>query len=187
MFDLLQRLGVPKIATHYAMGPAFVSMMDLSEDRRAEILKLGRIVGPARYRDPTYVATRLSVEARMRDEFLAVGGKPMRVHPHYALLGRRPRQEASGSKGKRAHVLRLDTLSLDQVSFTWGDSFMFDPRFRKVRGLDHPASGKIHRLEDLPTVLQRWQSTTSRPAYQEIELQLWFDPHPHQFEVFDLG
>ncbi len=177
---------LPAILVHYASGPPFVSMMDLDAEEREAVLGDGRISGPARYRDPAYVDTRMRVEAEMYAQFVAAGGEPLRRHPHYALLGRSARSEAAPGR-KLAYVLQREQLPAAQVTFTWGDSFTFDPEYRRLTGKGHPASGRAWRLHELHGVLARWAGSTARPAWQEVELQLWFDPRPEAYVVLPLA
>lgn len=174
---------VPRIATHYAGRQPFGSLMALDPAARAAVLAAGGVWGAARYQDPTYVETRSVVESALYAEFQAVGGEPRIRHPHYALIGRSARREAAFGPEDRACVLELDRLPPRQVSFTWGDSFYRDPAFRRLRGGGHPAFGQTFDLHDLPEVLERYAAATDRPAWQEIELQLWFQPEPGDYRT----
>lgn len=174
---------VPRFVVHYSAGPPFHSMMDLDETERAALIAAGRVDLPARYLDPTYVETRLRVEAQMYEQFVDLGGRPLVRHPHYALVGRsaradRRRRPAEGG----AWALPLARLPSLQASFTWGDSFRFDPTFRSRCGQQHPAAGRLHRLEDLPEMLARWGPSSDRPAWHQVEIQLWYRPRPEEFE-----
>lgn len=178
---------LPDILVHYACGPPFQSMMDLGPASREAVLREGRISHPERYRDPTYVDTRARVENEMHQQFVAAGGEPLRRSPHYALLGRSTRSEAARTPGKRAYVLPLRQLDAARASFTWGDSFTFDPAYRRATGKGHPvASGRVYRLGELSEVLRRWAGSTSRPVWQELEFQLWYDPGADEYAVVDL-
>ncbi len=44
----------------------------------------------------------------------------------------------------------------------------------------------MYPLDDLPDVIARWDGSTGRPGWQEIELQLWFDPQPDDYAVIEL-
>ncbi|MES2644187.1 MAG: hypothetical protein V4850_32175 [Myxococcota bacterium] len=179
---------IPDIVVHYACGAPFQSMMDLDAAGREAVLLEGRVSYPERFRDPTYVDTRTRVEAEMYRQFVGAGGVPLRQRPHYAILGRSLRSEAAATPGKRAYVLRREQLSQSCASFTWGDSFTFDPAYRLLTGKGHPiASGRVYRWSELSHVLERWADDTPRPAWQELEIQLWFDPAPEDYEVVELG
>lgn len=175
------------VITHYTSGPPFHSLMDLDPAERAALLQAEKIDNAARYRDPTYVATRRRIEATMRQQFIDAGGRPLRAHPHYALLGRSERLEATATPGRRACVLAVPLVPPAHTTFTWGDSFRFDPHFREVTGQSHPASGRAYPWNDLAAVLSRWADSVAGPAWQEVEVQLWFDPSPSLFEVIDLA
>ncbi|MBA2321987.1 MAG: hypothetical protein H0V89_12630 [Deltaproteobacteria bacterium] len=174
-----------RIAVHYADGPPFRSMMDLDPAQRAAVLDAGRIRGADRFRDSRYVDIRSRVEDELYRQFRETRGVPLRVRPHYAILGRSARSEARRVPG-RAYVLSVDRLPAACVSFTWGDSFRFDDGFRLATGGGHPASRRVYPLDDLPDVIARWDGSTGRPGWQEIELQLWSDPQPDDYAVIEL-
>lgn len=181
------RLGpsVPRIAVHYAGGPPFQSMMDLDPSQRAAVLERGRIRGAERFQDPTYVDVRTRVEEDLLVRFREAGGTALRVRPHYSLLGRSARAESVPAPG-RAYLLPLDHLPAASVSFTWGDSFRFHDTFPLAVGEARPASLRVYHLNDLPDVLGRLEGSAGRPAWQEIEIQLWFDPQPEEYQVVEL-
>ncbi|MCB9692695.1 MAG: hypothetical protein H6736_12870 [Alphaproteobacteria bacterium] len=176
----------PEQLAHYCRGPAFRSMLDLDAGGRAELLASGSVHLPARYADPTYVATRHRVERALREGFVAAGGRPVRERPHYGLLGRSERTEARAAPGLAVHLLDLADLPGDQVSFTWGDSFAFDPAFRAATNADHPLVGQVFPLRRLDEVLAG-RTHGDRPAWMAIELQLWMDPDPPWVTTVRLG
>jgi hypothetical protein len=177
---------VPRIAVHYAGGPPFHSMMDLDPEQRAVVLGQGHVRGADRFADPDYLKIRGRVEDELYAQFRVLHGDPRRVRPHYAILGRSARAEARPVPG-RACILALDELPAASVSFTWGDSFRLDADYCAATGGDHPASRRIYRVNDLPDVLRRWDGSTGRPGWQEIELQLWFEPTPGDYVVIELA
>ena len=187
MLQHLRQLGVPLFVTHYARGVPFRSMMDLDAAEQRRVLQAGEVANAARYSDPAYVPSRRAVEAELHARFVRAGGRPRRARPHYALVGRSARIEARQPR-PRPYVLPMECLPADQVSFTWGDSFCFDPAFREARCTDHPASGELYAWPRLPDVVRRWQDSTGRAAWQELEVQLWFDPPPeHYSRAVDRG
>lgn len=173
---------LPEHVAHYAWGAPFRSLLDLEPaDRDAVVASAPHLA--RRYGDPTYVALRTRIEARMAADFRALGGRPARAHPHYALIGRSARIEAAG--GRTVALLDRAALPADQVSFTWGDSFAFDPDFRAAVGLDHPAAARVYPWDQLAAVVARWPDP-DRPAWQNLEVQLWFDPAPDTYRRLDL-
>lgn len=177
----------PTVIVHYAQGPPFRSMMDLDESGRRKVLAMGSVSWPDRYADPSYVATRMRIESAMLLQFEAAGGSALRPHPHYGLMGRSAKSERTSSPGRRAYVLQLSRLPPAHTSFTWGDSFRFDPEYRRLTGTAHPASGAVYQLHELHDVMERWASSVARPAWQELEFQLWFDPAPDDYTVVDFS
>lgn len=163
----------PGFLVHYASGAPFRSLMDLSADQRARALSEHPIRGAARYEDPVYVRTRNRVEEALYAGFVQAGGKPLRRHPHYAVLG-----DIQGADPVQAHRLPLNALPPWQVSFTWQDSFTFDAAYCQATGLGgHAATGTVFGLWELDAVLRRFPGT-ERPAWMELEFQIWLDPDP---------
>lgn len=163
----------PEFLVHYAAGLPFLSLMDLSPTQRAEVLAQGQVRGASRYQDPEYLPTRERVEAALYTGFVEAGGKPLRRHPHYAVLG-----EIQGADPSQVHRLPLDALPPWQVSFTWQDSFTFDAAYCQATGLGgHAATGTVFGLWELDAVLRRFPGS-KRPAWMELEFQIWVDPHP---------
>ena len=164
---------VPREATHYAWRMPFRSLLDCSEAERDAVVRAVPELQP-RWWSPEYTAMRQRVEHAMRDQLVGLGVRPQRQHPHYAIVGRSDR-EPHTAFGPLACRLRLEDLPVRHTTWTWGDSFRHDPEFREARG-DHPASGRVYRLEQMPDLLQQWEGTTAREAWREVEVQLWYDP-----------
>lgn len=175
----------PDFVVHYTWGEPFRSMMELDDAARRALLRAGAVSHPQRYDDPTYVDTWRRCEARMYEQLVAAGGAPLARHPHYALMGRSRRAEARLPQTGSAWACPLSRLPARRVSFTWDDSFLFDPAFRALCGRDHPASGQLYTLDRLDEVLERWGPTTDRPAWQWLEFQLWYTPAPGDFQALD--
>jgi hypothetical protein len=173
---------IPDVVVHYAHGAPFLSIMDLDDAGRDALVRDGHPTLGPRLRDPTYLPIRRRVESELHAQFVAAGGQPLRRHPHYALIGRSERSER---RGGLACLLDRAKLPEAQVSFTWSDSFTFDPDWRRLTGKEHPACGRVYRLSQLPEVLERW-SGSERPAWMELEVQLWYDPSPSEYAVIEL-
>jgi hypothetical protein len=173
---------IPDVVVHYTRGAPFLSIMDLDDAGRQALLDAEHPGLADRLRDPTYVALRRRVEAELHAQFVAAGGQPLRRHPHYALIGRSARSER---RGGLACLLDRAKLPEAQVSFTWSDSFTFDPDWRRLTGKEHPACGRVFRLSQLPEVLESWPGS-ERPAWMEVEVQLWYDPSPDEYASIEL-
>jgi hypothetical protein len=130
---------------------------------------------------------RRLTEARLRELFIAAGGKPERPTPHYFVLGDSPWYE--GLAEKMEHVqLPLAALPPDQASITYPDSFTA-MGFGTQSGLGQqprPYHGRVFRLDELAGLIEQfgtpapsrdggYQTWTTWPAEPYIEVQLWSD------------
>src|SRR5690348_7834488 len=120
----------PNFATHYYLaenGP-FLSLSDLplgSEDPVfLDLLTRHK-------RDPTYrrrygreyIRTRRTVEAKLRELFIARGGKPRRQSPFYLVLGESPWfRNLNANQGEIR--IALSELNPETTSLTYPDSFI---------------------------------------------------------------
>lgn len=140
---------------------------------------------------------RRRTETRLRARFVAAGGTPQRVSPHYFVLG-----SSSWYRGLAADmaevVLPLAMLPSDVTSVTYPDSFTamgLGPDY----GLPHdhrPYHGRVYRLEELPDLVATYglppdeadppggsegvavdgyDGYERRPFEKYIEVQLWAD------------
>jgi hypothetical protein len=130
---------------------------------------------------------RRRTEARLRELFVAAGGKPERQAPRYFVLGDSRWYE--GLAEKMDHVqLPLSALPPGQTSFTYPDSFAA-MRLGARPGPGRqakPHDGRVFLLDDLPGLIDQfdipapscdgdYQTWTTWPADAYIEVQLWSD------------
>jgi hypothetical protein len=84
---------MPSYATHYHLAgrAPFLNLSDLSrvdlEEVFAGLERDRRSVGSQRVFGRRYMELRQRTEARLRQLFVAAGGRPERVSPHYFVLG----------------------------------------------------------------------------------------------------
>ena len=117
----------PSYVTHYyRVGQhPFRNLSDLPEDELARVLaglsSPEHQAASARRFGPRYMALRIATEARLRELFVAAGGRPQRRAPHYFVLG----ESAwfAGLYQDTAQVrLPLAALPDDATSLTYADS-----------------------------------------------------------------
>lgn len=176
---------LPEYLSHYyeaASGP-FRSLSDLplaqAEAIQATIRRDNNRFASRRAAD--YLEIRRGLENKIREMFIARGGKPRRDRPHYLILGDCPWVDTWYARGCVAR-LRLDSFDPDAVSFTYGDSF---PAMRFQDG--RPYRGQVYRLYELPTLVaqyglpQDWNADGMNGPERYIEAQVWQDEPIHRF------
>jgi hypothetical protein len=170
---------IPDFLSHYyeaANGP-FRNLSDLpleeAEQRQDQLRTAG--VSFAGRRAADYLTIRKMLEEQVRQEFIARGGKPQRLRPHYMILGACPWVQSWYQDGRE---LRIPLANFDpsSVSFTYGDTF---PAMRYEDG--KPYRKQVYTLADLPAVVseyglpQEWTCTGTLGPDRYIEAQVWDD------------
>jgi hypothetical protein len=172
-------IAIPNFLSHYyeaTIGP-FVNLSDLppnqAETQLAQIRQRGETFASQRSVD--YLGVRRELEARVRKLFLQKGGRPVRRHPHYMILGACP-WGLSWYVSARELRISLDEFSPDTISFTYGDTF---PAIRFQDG--QPYRGQVFRLDELPGLVlqfglpQSWNANGEHGPDRYIEAQIWDD------------
>lgn len=136
-------------------------------------------------RPPNYIELRLSFEKRLKEQFVAKGGKPNRNDPFYFTLG-----ECEWAKSwyvnPRVLKIPLSDFKSEQVSFTYPDSmvsFQFhdEPKLSTYR---KKANGKVFLLDEIEEQViktygvpseEKWQSKEEMKYDRYIEVQVWDD------------
>lgn len=176
-----------RYATHYHRGDRrpFQSLSAL-DDRDVDAV-LATLAGGSRRRfGPRYLALRRATEAKARDLFTKVGGRPLRRHPHYFVLGRSP-WFAGLYDDPREMRIALADLPPAATSFTWTDSI-------GALGLGHhlgvPSPVEawkrlLHPLDQLDLAVadslassaeeDDYEGYQQRLVDQYVEIQLWTD------------
>jgi hypothetical protein len=192
-----ERVGVraelPGFVTHYHLAGRrpFQSLSDLDDAQLAAVLADLRALRQAgkqhRPFGPRYMELRRLTEARLRELFIAAGGRPERPAPHYFVLG-----DSSWYEGLAESMecvrLPLPALPPGQTSITYPDSFTaIGTGTRPGSGQQpRPYHGRVFLLDELPGLVEqfgipepRWngqyQTWTTWPAEAYIEVQLWID------------
>ena len=185
---------IPSYITHYHLRDKrpFLNLSDLGEleleavvselaERRRNDRAYQRMFGPV------YMELRKKTEGRMRELFVAAGGKPEREAPHYFVLGDSYWFKHLCPDTEEVR-LELDEIPSELVSFTYPDSFVA-MGFAKDYGLPcppRPYHGKVFRKEALGEVVGEYglpaddrSGDYENYAKQEfekfIEFQIWAD------------
>lgn len=184
---------VPDFATHYyrASRAPFLNLSDLPGEQAAAVMaELTRERRAGLQHRPfgrTYLEMRRVAEARLRDRFTALGGRPERRAPHYLVLGESPWFRGLAADMEEVRV-PLSGLPDAQVTVTWGDSFaaMEVTRDFGLAFAPKPYYGRLYRLADVAGLAAR--HGIPRPAPDGyaglatadapeafVEIQLWSD------------
>lgn len=183
---------IPSFATHYhrADREPFLNLSDLPDGAVPSVLaglEASRGADSRRVFGRRYMELRRLTERRMRELFVATGGAPQRLAPHYFVLGTSEwyRGLAPGMREVRVDLARLPA---ESTSFTYPDSFTamgFATRF----GLPYearPYHERVFRMDELQGVVDRfglpaddidpvYDGYAHRPFEKYVEIQLWSD------------
>ncbi|MBP7403092.1 MAG: hypothetical protein KBA30_10795 [Clostridia bacterium] len=155
------------------------SLSELAPEVAREILDGLRAAGDtfAARRTDGYLERRVQLERQVRELFIAKGGRPDRLTPHYFVVESCPWLE---TWYKEPGVLRLpvDRLDPDRISFTYGDMF---PTFSPVVRDGREYRGKVYTYTEILDVIgryglpQSWNADGSRGPERYIEAHVWTD------------
>ncbi|MDP4147229.1 MAG: GNAT family N-acetyltransferase [Bacillota bacterium] len=174
---VIKKTSMPKYLYHYyeaSVGP-FKSLTDLPLEEAEKILEDIRQEGItyASKRSKDYIVLRRGLEEKVRNLFVAKGGRPSRKTPHSMTLG-----ECSWIKQwyKNPQEIKIPVSAFDplKISFTYGDIF---PAMRYDDG--KPYFGKVYTLEEIEQVIQthglpqEWNSDGKYGPKRYIEVQVW--------------
>lgn len=175
---------------HYydkSTGP-FRNLSDLEPDAAKQLLADMKQDGKwfAGQRSLDYMAIRHELECKARQKFLAKGGKPVRLHPHYMTVGRCPWLLSWYPNGRelRIPIEGFDPLT---VSFTYGDLF---PTMRYQDS--KPYRQQVYALDELENIIrlyglpQDWNSEGLLGPERYIEAQIWED-RPLEMWIGNVG
>ena len=140
--------------------------------------------GLSRFSDSEYLERRVVIEQKIRDAFIAKGGKPVLKFPIYFFLGRNNQFEKY--EANKGYVIRLSDLPTDAVSFTYGDSmFSLNKDYRNEKGEGYLSDlcPHVYRLEDLPGLFSHADLQSRNRLH--IEAQLWITPSDAVFSRCD--
>ena len=170
---------MPDFLSHYyefSRGP-FRNLSDLSlEEAEATLNRIREEKDTfAGRRTANYLTVRRDLENQVRQKFIAIGGTPQRLRPHYMILGSCPWLKSWYLDGRE---LRIPLTNFDPsiLSFTYGDTF---PAMRYED--DKPYRKQVYTLVELPALIaahglpQEWNSEGKLGPDRYIEAQIWDD------------
>ena len=185
---------LPTFLTHYYHDLPFRCLTDLpTHEMVQDISKMqSKRLVPRRLMRPIYFMERRRYERKMREQFMAKGGKPVRRNPHYMVLGESDIWARQHPKSIKIPLLEMPS---DIVSFTYTDSWYayvdFDLNRRPVPR--KPQYEMVYRCDELVDLIgefgwpgDRAESGTSCSHDYYIEAQVWADepllPFTPEFE-----
>ncbi len=169
---------IPDFVTHYARSEPFRCITSAPPEQWPELIRElneSNAWGLGRFADPHYLAHRVELERRLRDEFIVKGGRPELKHPIYCFLGRNPRFEEHPLN--QGYLIHLKNIPSAKISFTYGDSLLaYQKDYREQAGEPYcnPLCARLYRVEEL-------EALVSDPRYPKrealaIEAHLWMAP-----------
>jgi len=190
--DPLVERAIPDFVTHYhlATRPPLLNLCDLPADRLERVvaeLEAERAAGlSSRVFGRRYMELRRRTEEKLRALFVAAGGQPQRVAPHYFVLG-----ESRWFQGLAADMTRLmiplADLPSEVTSFTYPDSFTAMGIVAEY-GIAYewtPCHERVFRIEELTEVIERYglppdeagdYGDYHRDLFERyVEVQVWSD------------
>lgn len=183
--------GIPIVATHYfcANRRPFQNLSELSGASLADVLaglEADRRAGQHRRPfGPRYMALRHATERRLRDLFIAAGGLPDRMCPHYFVLGESAWYAALADDMCSVQIPLVD-LPESKTSVTWCDSFTAMGAGTSF-GVDRdprPYHDRVYGLMDIGELVARYGIHSPAPSSGDwrswpqdtfVEIQLWSD------------
>jgi hypothetical protein len=173
----------PDFVTHYYRQRPFCTLTDLDAAERARVIgQLDYSPGASRrFHSSFYFEQRLRYEALMFEQFSAKGGRPVRRHPHYAVLGESEIWAAIAPRSIRIPLARLESA---HISFTYTDSWStYVDRDLKGNAIPRKRQyGTVYRLEELRDLFarfgwpgERWKTEAAWEHDLYVEAQIWSD------------
>lgn len=169
-----------KFATHYYLpevGP-FRSLSELSAGSEDPVFlnlltRHERDPGYRRRYGRNYIAVRREVEVRLRELFIARGGKPRRRHPFYLVLGESPWFRDLNADHRELRI-PLSQLDPEVTSLTFPDSFVALTRD------DKPYYNQVFLLSEIDELVARFgvpenDQMVPYERYWETEFELYIE------------
>lgn len=155
-------------------GP-FKNLSALEIDEAEKILQKIRYNGDtfASKRSLDYIKIRKELENKAREAFIAKGGNPKKMYPHYMTLGECGWIKEWYRDGKEVKI-SLAEFKEDNISFTYGDLF---PTMRYQDGKEYReqvyTKEEIMKLIEKYGLPQEWNKEGTYGPERYIEVQIW--------------
>ncbi|NMH88490.1 hypothetical protein [Flavivirga algicola] len=178
-------MDIPEFLYHYyeiEQGP----FLNITQNKLEEAKKIQNniSVGFNSKRPSNYVELRFALEKRLREGFIAKGGKPKSSSPSYFTLGKCEWMQSCYANPGVVKI-PLTNIKPEQISFTYPDSmvsfqFYDEPKLAKYR---KACNGQIYLLDEIQKLLNqygipskdKWSSQENLKYDRYIEAQVWDD------------
>lgn len=154
---------------------AALSIIESLSDRTGGVYH--RFINPEKY-----LQDRRETESWLRAEFMAKGGQPQSLYPHYLTIGRSAWIEAGFDEPANFIQLPIATFHPDRISFTYPDSMVsYWLRSQCGQVFYRPEyHGRVFTLTEIYQIIDRfgipeleWQTDPARKYDLFIEAQVW--------------
>ncbi|MEQ8992648.1 MAG: hypothetical protein RLO46_12565 [Pseudomonadales bacterium] len=188
-------MDIPDFITHYhpAQDPPFRNLSDVPEQDRGAVISMlverrRKLPGFHRVFGVKYIPMRLATEEKLRSLFVAAGGRPQRLAPHYFVLGASKWFEGLYPSTRKV-VIPLADLDAATTSITFPDSFAamrLGPDYGVPPEPLRPYHEQAFLLSDLPDLVASYgipadepdadYSNYAKEVFEKyIEVQVWDD------------
>jgi hypothetical protein len=154
---------------HESTVAPFLSYGDLSYDETLALMKNQGEEDPNKvHPNPEwFINRRREMESKVRDAFIAKGGKPQKQYPYYMTLSA---HEAMKTWYSNAAVLRIptDEFDMETVSFTYGDMFAV---MNLVLDTGEPYWGQVYTYLEIIEVIAEYGFP--EPSYYNARRDNW--------------
>lgn len=178
--------------THYYRkgSPPFRSLSALSDNeaiRQMQSLYVSGSIFWERFANPfDYLSRRRKIEAWLRSEFIAKGGRPQADYPIYMILGHshwadRVVDPATVATTEEIRI-PLEIFTGTEISFTYPDSMVSTLLFEQKNPQYYLPNyhGKVFTLDEMRAIVEEhgmpeegWQVRTPEGLANYIEAQVW--------------
>ncbi len=176
---------IPAFLYHYyeiEQGP----FLNITQNKFEEAIKIQNniSVGFNSKRPPNYIELRFALEKRLKESFVAKGGKPKRNDPFYFTLGE---CEWLKSCYKNPGVVKIPLTAIKpgQISFTYPDSMVSFQLYDELKLSKYrkACNGHVYLLNELKVLLneyglpseEKWLSQENLKYDRYVEVQVWDD------------
>lgn len=188
-------MDIPDFITHYhsAEDPPFRNLSEVPEEDRGSVISMlvarrRNLAGFHRIFGLKYIPMRLATEEKLRSLFVAAGGRPQRLAPHYFVLGASKWFEGLYPSARKV-VISLADLDPATTSITYPDSFVsmrLGPNYGVPPEVLRPYHERAFLLSDLPDLIAKYgipadqtnadySNYGKEPFEKYIEVQVWAD------------
>lgn len=134
-----------------------------------------------------FLSCRYEMEKNVRDQFIAIGGKPVLSAPIYFTLGEN-KNMTTWFKNPDFIRIPIEEFDMDKISFTYGDMF---PVFNPKLNTGEEWWGKVYKYDEILELIEKYgypedpeynmckrefpKDKPIRDYLKYIEAQVWYD------------